>query len=303
MHPLPTTRIKTDESIKRRQATFKMNRTTKSIQAYRAFRTCALGAAVLLLGCSFAYGQRPEPTPEDVLRINTELVQTDVTVLDRSGRFVEGLRPVQFQLTLDGKPEAVTFFELVRTGSPTEAKAIAASRGATPKSNQAATASTDRRRVVFFFLDDLHLSESSLIRARKALAEFVENQMTTDDQIAIVSTSGQIGFLQQLTDYKPMLRTAIGRLNYKRITEAYAGKVPISEYDAIQVNDHNDRDLFAYLVLATINEYQSRGALRKVAINIVKNRVRQIATQSRAVTLDTLDVLEGLMKSSAALPG
>lgn len=263
--------------------------------------------STLLVNISIAHAQQTDrQTPaqaDDVVRIKTELVQTDVTILDRSGRFVEGLRPEQFQLTLDGKSEAVTFFELVQTGSASEPRKIAGARGATSKQNEVFPAANDRRRIIFFFLDDLHLSESSLVRARKALEEFIDNQMTINDQVAIVSASGQIGFLQQLTDYKPMLRTAAGRLNYKRMTEAYAGKVPISEYQAIQANDHNDRDLFAYLVLATINEYQSQGPLKRVAANIVKNRVRQISTQSRAVTLDTLAVLESLMKSSAALPG
>ena len=33
----------------------------------------------------------PQPTPDDVLRINTELVQTDVMVFDKAGKFVSGL--------------------------------------------------------------------------------------------------------------------------------------------------------------------------------------------------------------------
>jgi hypothetical protein len=69
------------------------------------------------------------------------------------------------------------------------------------------------------------------------------------------------------------------------------------------VADNNDRDLFVYLVLATINEYQAQGPLRRVAANMVKNRVSQITAQSKATMANTLDVLESLMQSSAALPG
>src|SRR5437588_8456291 len=46
-------------------------------------------------------GQKPQPTPDDVVRVKTELVQTDLMVVDRKGRFVEGLNSEQFQLTLD----------------------------------------------------------------------------------------------------------------------------------------------------------------------------------------------------------
>lgn len=241
---------------------------------------------------------------DDVVRISTELVQTDLTVLDKRGRSVEGLRPEQFELTLDGKPQAISFFEFIKTGSAREAAQLAGARGARP-GNQPVTAKaeSDQRRVIFFFLDDLHLSGASLIRARKALTEFVNTQMSQNDLVAIVSTSGQIGFLQQLTDYKPMLHAAIERLYYKKNPETYAGKVPISDYEATRVVDHGDRELFNYLVQATINEYQSQGPLRRVAVNIVRNRVRQISAKSKIVTIELLDVLESLMRSSASLPG
>jgi hypothetical protein len=36
------------------------------------------------------------------VRVNTDLVQTDVMVFDRHGHFVEGVQPDQFKLTLDG---------------------------------------------------------------------------------------------------------------------------------------------------------------------------------------------------------
>lgn len=252
----------------------------------------------------------------DVVRINTELVQTDVTVFDKSGRLVEGLAPEQFELTLDGKPQPVSFFERVRTGSAQEAAQVAAARGGggatttARASSDAGADALDNGRVVIFFLDDAHLSGESVARARLALTEFVDKRMRLSDQVAIVSTSGQIGFLQQLTDNEVVLREAISRLNYKRNPETYAGRTVITDYQANQVGEHSDRDLFNYLVSSTINEFQllavkggdSRG-LGQIAVNSVRNRVRQINAQSRAVTTDTLGSLMSLMNSSAQLPG
>jgi VWFA-related protein len=270
-----------------------------------------LFAALLLAGALEATPVRAQGEQQDdeVLRIKTELVQTDLMVFDKQGRFVEGLTPEQFELTLDGKPRPVTFFERVRAGSSSEAAQVTRAGGGTArnvepsKAPSSPSSATSPGRVIFFFLDDLHLNESSLARARKALTEFVETQMGQDDLVAIVSASGQIGFLQQLTDYKPMLREAIARLKNKRNTETYAGKVPISDFQAVQVADHNDRDLFVYLVAATVNEYQSKGPLVRVATNMVKNRVRQISAKSRTTTNELLGVLESLMLSSSQLPG
>lgn len=267
----------------------------------------ALVSAMALVPAGFAQQapqQKPAGQVDDVVRIKTELVQTDLTVLDKRGHFVGGLRADQFELSLDGKPQPISFFEQISAGSAGEATQLAAARGGAANTNvPRVTVSGDKGRVIFFFIDDVHLSSASLIRARKALTEFVEKQMGQYDRVAVVSTSGQIGFLQQLTDYKPMLHAAIERIHYKRNAETYAGKVPISEYEAVQVADNNDRDLFIYLVMATMNEYQAKGALAKVAANMVKNRVRSISAQQRMVTSDLFDVLESLMRSSTALPG
>jgi VWFA-related protein len=128
--------------------------------------------------------------------------------------------------------------------------------------------------------------------------------------VAIVSASGQIGFLQQLSDNKAVLRAAIDRLNYKRNPETYAGRTVITEYEANRIADHGDKDLFNYIVTSTINEYQlvaphggdARG-LSQLAVNMVANRTRQINAQSTAAANDTLSVLLSLMRSSASLPG
>jgi VWFA-related protein len=170
----------------------------------------------------YAQQRKAADPADDVVRISTELVQTDLTVVDKRGRFVEGLRPDQFLLSLDGKPQSISFFELIKTGSARESAQLAAARGDRLGDQPAAVpAAGNQGRIILFFLDDLHLSGASLIRARQALTEFIDNQMRQNDQVAIVSTSGQIGFLQQLSDYKPMLHAAIDRLAYRKNPETY----------------------------------------------------------------------------------
>ena len=59
---------------------------------------------------------------DEVIRVNTELVQTDVMVFDKKGHFVAGLKPEQFVLKIDNKPQPVAFFEQVSSGSLRETK-------------------------------------------------------------------------------------------------------------------------------------------------------------------------------------
>lgn len=253
----------------------------------------------------------------EVVRITTELVQTDVMVFDKQGRFVDSLRPEEFELQVGGKTQTLSFFERVTAGSSREAAQLAAigsnSKGNATTPRQAAeTEASTRGRIIFFFLDDLHLSGASLIRAREALQRFVDEQMNPNDQVAIVSTSGQIGFLQQLTDNQTVLRAAIKRLNYKQNPEAYTGKTRITDYMASQILDNGNLQLFAYLMESIKLEQQMgpgnrqgdhRVAASYSAIPYLENRINQVYAQSRMTTADTLDALRSLMLSSSALPG
>jgi VWFA-related protein len=242
--------------------------------------------------------------PDDVVRVKTELVQTDITVVDKRGQFVAGLRADDFELRVDSQVQPLSFFEEVAAGSADEEKQLIAARkgdaAAAAKLPGTSASASDRGRVIFFFVDDVHLTSEGLTRARAVITRFVENKMTVKDRVAIVSTSGQIGFLQQLTENKAVLREAVNRLNSKYNPETTASHVSISEVDATLVSNHGDRGLFAYLIEATMKEFQI-GALN--AYSIVKNRVHQINAQAKIAEIDTLSRLENLIRSTTPLAG
>src|SRR5215831_13673649 len=73
-----------------------------------------LGA--MLSGTSTPAQTKPAPEQDDVIRVNTDLVQTDVMVFDKKGHFVDGLKAEQFALKIDNKPQTVSFFERVTAG-------------------------------------------------------------------------------------------------------------------------------------------------------------------------------------------
>src|SRR3954466_14048042 len=113
-------------------------------QSFRIFLTL-----VAIVFCLTSLQAQSQTAPDDVLRINTELVQTDVMVLDRRGRFVDGLKPEQFVLTLNGEAKPIAFLE--RGGSAADLAALspAVNAAATP-ANVRAVSTTGR--VIFFFV-------------------------------------------------------------------------------------------------------------------------------------------------------
>jgi VWFA-related protein len=255
---------------------------------------------------------------DDVVRVTTELVQTEIMVFDKHGHFVDNLSPEQFELTLSGTKQPVSFFERVRAGSPSEAAQLAAARKPSAAATKPAapspseTLAADRGRVIIFFVDDLHLSGASAVRAREALRRFVEHQMGPSDQVAIVSASGRIGFLQQLTENPAVLREAIARIGDMRKPDAYNGRTRVSEYMASQIVDDGNKELFTYLMEAIKLEMQAGPGSRhgdhglgssKIAGAALRNNINQVYTQSRIAASETLDTLRNLMLSASQMPG
>ena len=76
---------------------------------------------------------KPPDQADDVLRINTELVQTDVMVFDKQGRFIKDLTRENFELRIDGKPRPIGFFDRIQAGTVSEERQLAAARAQPPQ--------------------------------------------------------------------------------------------------------------------------------------------------------------------------
>jgi VWFA-related protein len=262
---------------------------------------------------STVFGQQ-KPTPDsqtdDVLRINTELVQTGVTVLDKQGRFVDNLKPEQFELRVDGKPVPLQFFDRVAAWTAREEKQLAAAAKAAKPSATAPTPSgtTIRGRNIVFFVDDFHLSLDSLGKTRNALTHFIDSEMTPLDQVAFTSASGQIGFLQQFTDNKAVLRAALARLKPIPYTVRDTDQPPMTEYVAIRIMN-GDRDAAELYIDKIIESYTSKKYGSTKAINrnavyeMVKTRANQITYGVEAVAKNSLLSLENLLHVSQQVVG
>ena len=267
----------------------------------------------LLLSVTCARGQSPssqpqQPQSDDVIRVNTELVQTDAMVFDKKGHFVSGLNAEQFVLKVDNKPRSIAFFESVASGKLREIRAPEPDRTApvTIPASPTPTAPAANGRTVIYFIDDLHLAPTSLVNTRKALLDFIDHGMAERDQVAITSSSGQIGFLQQFTDDKVALRSAVARLNYRTNTKMDMDSPPMSEYIALKIREGDEQTMTYYIqqiLLQSCTKAYGCIVSPQSARELVKQRAQQIVTMSAPDTDNTLRFFEGLMRSAGQLPG
>jgi VWFA-related protein len=277
--------------------------------------------------------QQPPPRDEEVVRISSDLVQTDVMVFDKSGKFVEGLKPEQFELKVDGRAQAVSFFESVKAGTFDEDAQLAAARGVVRADLAGASLPLDRGRLFILFLDDLHVAPGDLPRTREVLLRFVDEQMGQNDEAAIFTASGQLGFLQQMTGDREVLRLAVKRIVSRFLDNGESGEQnPISEYQAYAI-ERGDRAVLGYFVdrvgkerltETQRNDAQARArsgnpplkreagrtpagvtgatAATNNVESVVRARARGVIEQALGGTKATTSSLENVVRMAAALP-
>lgn len=270
--------------------------------------------ALTLMLCAFspaAFGQEAGGA-EDVVRVNAELVQTGVSVFDKQGRFVDGLKREEFELRVDGRPVPITFFENIVAGSLRDRLARAAAVGEAAPDKAVASAPSLRQRTVVFFLDDRHLSLGSVTRTRKMLLDFIDREMGEGDLVAIASASGRIGFLQQFTDNRDVLRAAVARIGHIPYAVSDYGQnpgSPMTEYMALTIERKDDPGVFEFYVGDCLKwtlkppTAVGRGGARRQCEVEVQNRARQILLQAGTVTADTYHSLETLLRYATRMPG
>jgi len=280
------------------------------MQQRRKLLLCAL---FVLLSAELSFTQQQDASKTqadpDVLRTNTELVQTGVSVFDKQGHFVDGLTKQDFELEIEGRRVPISFFENIVAGSVRDREARIA--GSEPNKQERSFPVSARRRAIVFFIDDRHLSLDSVGRTRKTLLEFINKKMGQNDLVAIASASGQIGFLQQFTGNKEVLRAAVARLNQIPYVITDYGKnpnSPMTEYMALTIERKDDPQVFEFYVQDCMKwsirpPGRGQGASRVQCEVEVKNRARQILIQAGTVTLSTYYSLETLLHSAEKMPG
>lgn len=159
--------------------------------------------------------QKPSPDNEDVVRITTNLVQIDAVVTDRRGRHIDDLRPEEFEIYEDGRPQKISNFTYVnaQTESKAQTTEITESDKTHPRPPEQLRPEQVRRSIALI-VDDLGLSFESTHFVRNALRKFVDEQMQSGDMVAIIRTGAGVGALQQFTTDKRLLHAAIDRLKW-----------------------------------------------------------------------------------------
>lgn len=168
---------------------------------------CRLIVALSLLLCGVPRARGQESTKpqdeEEVITVKSTLVNIDVTVKDKSGKYVTDLVPEDFTVYENGVRQKVDFFD-PPFGEGGEAGAATAS-GATA----ARVPLGQARNVISIVLDSQTTEQQNLRHLREGTLKYIRERIADTDAVAVFSVAAGLQLLQPFTHDKTKLTAAV----------------------------------------------------------------------------------------------
>ncbi|MDT5122077.1 MAG: hypothetical protein QOC96_1559 [Acidobacteriota bacterium] len=302
---------------------------------------CSKSLSIILLitiGLTPLYAQK-NPTPPgstntqeqtETVRVGTSVVQMDVIVTDKNGRRIKGLTAADFQVMDESQPQTIDYFvsmegaKIVRADNAT----TAGSKGKDETPVIPLTVPYQGRHITLVF-DDLSLSSENFLRSRNALADYINNKLRDSDMTAILSTGGSIGSLQQFTNDRQRLLSALNRIALQNTGAGRTrNKFNLTLAEATRIDSGDERVLSAVVQRVSTetlaNQLSSTPTLAQPGLGTrggpdrsesltnadkqaletqIRGAARSLISQSALDTRNVLNTLANLFNSMADLPG
>lgn len=259
-------------------------------------------SAIALLG-SAPHAQEPAQQPRPTFRSGTQVVEIDVRVFDRNGRFVTDLTQDDFEILEDGAPQKLsTFFYVDDPGA-------APKPGAEPAASLARRSFSEGgrpRQTWIFFFDLNHLTPGTgYDRAKKAVEDFIRDRFRDGDIAGIVAgekmvnnrlTSVRAELLEGIKEVKPRNDTRSRSFELNREWPRF-----LDEEEAIRVA-RNETDVVKRVVGRACSDdpdYCRMGDPEPV----VRSKGIRLQQDIHRLTLLTLQAINGLANGLARMPG
>ena len=161
---------------------------------------------------------QPPQQPPITFRAEVNYVEVDTRVLDQQGKFVGDLKPEDFQVFEDGKPQKVTAFSLVNIPVERVERPLFASKPIEPDVRNNMQAADGRIYVIM--LDDYHTAALRSQRVKLAARQFIERYVGANDLAAVVHTSGRGDAGQEFTTSQTRLLRAVDKFMGRKLNSS-----------------------------------------------------------------------------------
>lgn len=196
----------------------------------------------------------PQPQPQrPVFGARIDTVSVDVVVTDRQGRPVTDLKPEDFEVTENRKPQTIESFKLIEIDDTVDVDP-ARNREIRSLADQERELARDDVRVIVIYLDDYHTRLGNSMAIRERLARFVRD-LNPRDLVAVMT---------------PLMSTAA--LTFSRNHDATARQIMAFQgrkYD--YTPKHPAEEIYQYLTAEQIEQLRNQivtSALEGLAVHL-----------------------------------
>ncbi len=201
--------------------------------------------------------ETPGPTvdrAQQPFRTGINFVRVDAIVTDKNGNPVLDLKPEEFSISEDNKPQTIETFSVVKIDATSQVDEPAPMpiRDDTDEDREAARPDV---RLFVILLDDYHVRRGNDMSVRKPLIDFIENQLAPADMVAIMYPLTPVADLHFTRDHGALIRAI----------EGFQGR----KFEYVPKNEFEER--YAYYPAATVERIRNdvtMGALKGAAIKL-----------------------------------
>ncbi|MGE3468410.1 MAG: VWA domain-containing protein [Pyrinomonadaceae bacterium] len=204
------------------------------------------------------------PPEDEIIRVTTDLVTTPVSVLDRNGRFIAGLKQKDFQIYENGVLQKVTYFQ-----------------------------SQEQPFTVVLMIDISPSTKYKMDEIHYAAITFV-NQLRPADKVMVLAFDQKVRVLtEEPTSDKAKIFGAIYRATFGNGTSIYEAVAIATDLDLIKVTGRKAIVLFTDGVDTTS---------RRASFESTLNSVQEVDALIYPIRYDTLQATAGVVSTTTGAP-
>ncbi|MCM3902927.1 MAG: VWA domain-containing protein [Pyrinomonadaceae bacterium] len=241
-----------------------------------------------------AQSNDPQKTAEDeVIRVRSHLVNIDVMVKDKKGRYVTDLKAEDFAVFENGVAQKVDFFDppLVSGDQAGQTKFAVEARSL--------TSAGVPRNIISLVLDGQTTDLTNLKRVREGTLRYIREQISGTDTVALFSVTSGLQLLQPFTQDKTQLMAAVER--------AFAGSTSSKNFEKrdIAENIATLRETLARAPEGPITDTAggSAAAQAMIAARVLQQFLKLRSTLSLQQSRPILAALAAICEAQRTIPG
>jgi VWFA-related protein len=230
---------------------------------------------------------------DDVVKVKSNLVNIDVLVKDKKGKYVSDLKAEDFAIFENGVRQKLEFFDAPLAGSttrsPTTTSADVTKTG-TPES------AVVTRNYVTLVVDSQTTDITNLKQVREGTIRYIREQITDSDVVALLTVTNNLQLLQPFTHDKARLIAALENLGVNSTSKNFEQKDLADNINALrgELQVANESPTTAIQSAAGGSNAARIMIMRTMLAQFIKLRSALSVQQSRPILAALAAICEGL---------